>query len=340
MAEPDSQPDLYEASRPSGSAGVDPVMMADRIRDLVDERRRLLRQRRVHLVLLGLAISLPVHMAIMVWLWSSHREAPSGVAPTTVVLDLSILPDETLQDMLEPSESEDLLTPELATDAGAESLALETELNAEVPDFELDASGGGLETVVSGSGEGLGTGLGSGLGAGASFFGIQSSGNRFAYIVDISGSMGQDDKMPAAMAELKRSLKSLPDYAAFAVILYSSESVVPPFQNGWLRASRSNLARISAWIDGLQPGGGTFPLPAFNLAFRQDVRPDVVFFLTDGLIPKETPAAVRALNESGSGRVAVINCISFGSEAGQDPMRQIAAESDGVFRFVPTGVFP
>jgi hypothetical protein len=340
MAEPDSQPDLQSASGPSSSADADPVILADRIRDLVDDRRRLLRQRRVHLLLLGLAISIPVHMAIMIWLWSSHREMPAGVAPATVMLDLSILPDETLQDMLEPSETEDLLTPELATDAGAESLALERELNAEVPDFELDASGGGLETVVSGSGEGLGTGLGSGLGAGASFFGIQSTGNRFAYIVDISGSMGQDDKMPAAMAELKRSLKSLPDYAAFAVILYSSEPVVPPFQNGWLRASRGNLSRISAWIDGLQPGGGTFPLPAFDLAFRQDVRPDVVFFLTDGLIPKVTPSAVRELNESGSGRVAVINCIAFGSGAGQEPMRQIAAESDGVFRFVPTGVFP
>ena len=104
------------------------MVLADRIRDLVDERRRLLRQRRVHLVLLGLAVSLPVHMSLMIWLWSSHREMPGGVAPATVVLDLSILPDETLQDMLEPSESEDLLTPELATDAGAESLALEREL--------------------------------------------------------------------------------------------------------------------------------------------------------------------------------------------------------------------
>ena len=47
MAEPDSQPDLNDAGRPSGSAGVDPVVMEDRIRDLVDERRRLLRQRRV-----------------------------------------------------------------------------------------------------------------------------------------------------------------------------------------------------------------------------------------------------------------------------------------------------
>ena len=340
MAEPDSQPELKDAPGTRTSAGADPVVLADRIRDLVDERRRLLRQRRVHLILLGLAVSLPVHMALMIWLWSSHREMPAGVAPAAVVLDLSILPDEALQDMLEPSESEDLLTPELATDAGAESLALERELNAEVPDFELDASGGGLEAVVSGSGEGLGTGLGSGLGAGASFFGIQSTGNRFAYIVDISGSMGQDDKMPAAMEELKRSLKSLPDYAAFAVVLYSSDPVVPVFQKGWLRASRSNLSRISAWIDGLQPGGGTFPLPAFDLVFRQDVRPDVIFFLTDGLIPRETPAAVRALNESGSGRVAVINCIAFGSGAGQEPMRQIAAESDGMFRFVPTGVFP
>ncbi len=241
--------------------------------------------------------------------------------------------------MLDAPESEDLLSPELATDAGEEAMNLESELTAEVPDFELEATGGGLTTVVGSTGEGLGAGLGSGAGAGASFFGIQSTGNRFAYIVDISGSMGQDGKMVAAMAELKRSLKRLPDYAAFMVVLYSSHPVVPSFQDGWLRASRGNLSRINAWIDGLQPGGGTEPMPAFEIVFELDVRPDVIFFLTDGLIPGSVPAEVGNRNGKRSG-AAVINSIAFGTEAGHEPLRRIASESDGVFRFVPTGMRP
>jgi len=337
MAEHDSNSATPPAS--NADSNVNPAQLAERIRDLVEERRRLLRQRRIHLLLLGLAVSLPIHLAIMIWLWSTHRELPPAAVPAAVVLDLSILPDETLQDMLDAPESEDLLSPELATDAGEEAMNLESELTAEVPDFELEATGGGLTTVVGSTGEGLGAGLGSGAGAGASFFGIQSTGNRFAYIVDISGSMGQDGKMVAAMAELKRSLKRLPDYAAFMVVLYSSHPVVPSFQDGWLRASRGNLSRINAWIDGLQPGGGTEPMPAFEIVFELDVRPDVIFFLTDGLIPGSVPAEVGNRNGKRSG-AAVINSIAFGTEAGHEPLRRIASESDGVFRFVPTGMRP
>jgi hypothetical protein len=131
----------------------------------------------------------------------------------------------------------------------------------------------------------------------------------------------------------------LPDYAAFMVVLYSSNPVVPPFQDGWLRASRGNLSRIKAWIDGLQPGGGTEPMPAFEIVFELDVRPDVIFFLTDGLIPGSVPAEVGNRNGKRSG-AAVINSIAFGTEAGHEPLRRIASESDGVFRFVPTGMRP
>ena len=48
---------------------------------------------------------------------------------------------------------------------------------------------------------------------GPRFFGISSRGNRFAYIVDRSGSMGQARKMPTAIRELEQSLQALPDYA-------------------------------------------------------------------------------------------------------------------------------
>ena len=78
--------------------------LAARIEALEAERRSLLRQRRIHLALLAVAVSLPVHIAIMIWLYFPEVELPPGPpAPTPVVLDLSVLPDEALTEMLEPA---------------------------------------------------------------------------------------------------------------------------------------------------------------------------------------------------------------------------------------------
>ena len=310
-----------------------------RVTELAEERRRFRRQRRIHLVLLGLAVSLPFHIAVLIWLANVHKALPPAGSPTEVVLDLSVLPESALEEMLDPLESEDMLTPEPQTDAGEMQEAMEEELTAELPAVELAQSdGGSLSSVAGGEvGEGLGTGLGAGSGAGASFFGIEAGGNRIAYILDISGSMRNVNKMGIAMAELKRSIRALPDYAAFAVVLYANQATTAPFQRGWLRASSQNIRRMEQWIDSVSPGGGTEPVPAFNLVFSMDVRPDAVFFMTDGLIPGETVPAVSALN--GGGKHVQINCVAFGNEAGQGALRRLALESDGIFKFVPVGGF-
>ena len=63
-------------------------------------------------------------------------------------------------------------------------------------------------------------------------------------------------------------------------------------------------------------------------------RPDVIFFLTDGEIPRseETLAAVTLLNSRG--RRVVINTIAFGDPASQELLREIARRSGGIYRFV------
>ena len=96
------------------------------------------------------------------------------------------------------------------------------------------------------TGEGLGSGLGSGQGAGTEFFGIRARGRRFAYVVDISGSMGNDGRLTTAMNELGRSLSALPDFAEFKVTLYSGGVQFPEFQEGWLRANSGQVSRVRA----------------------------------------------------------------------------------------------
>ena len=315
-------------------------ILTARIESLEAERRRLLRQRRVHLALLAVAVSLPVHIGIMIWLYLSEIEPPPGPpAPPPVVLDLSVLPDETLSEMLEPLETEDVLTPELSADSGDDSLALEASDSMELPKIELDAAATGLDTDIGTEGEGLGTGLGSGAGAGAEFFGIRARGQRFAYVVDVSGSMGQNGRLELALGELVRSLAALPDFAEFKVALYSSGVQHPNIQKTWLRASMGTVSSIRNWIDGfVRAGGGTEPMPAFEYLFQPGQQPpDTIFFLTDGIIPPETEERVILLNASSRRRPAIINTIAFSTDASQKSLRNIAARTDGTFRFVPEG---
>jgi hypothetical protein len=199
-------------------------------------------------------------------------------------------------------------------------------------------STGSLESLGGGGGGGGdGMSMGGG-GADVSFFGVSSRGTRIAYIVDTSGSMSEGTKIRTAMAELARSIDALPDYASFYVVLFNSGAGTAPWQKGWLRARPQEKNRMIRWLDEVSPGGGTQPLPAFNLVFALDVRPDVIFFMTDGQIPAETPMRVAELNGRG-GRV-VINTIAFGDPTGQDLLKQIAEQSGGAYRFVAAGGGP
>lgn len=73
-------------------------------------------------------------------------------------------------------------------------------------------------------------------------------------------------------------------------------------------------------------------MPAFTEVYKLKERPDVIFFLTDGIIPGETATDVRDLNSKG--RAVVINTISFGTDAARKPLQEIAADSDGVYRHI------
>ena len=80
----------------------------------------------------------------------------------------------------------------------------------------------------------------------------------------------------------------------------------------WRRAG-NDVKKILPWIGGQPAEGGTEPMPAFARAFRLAPRPDVIFFLTDGIIPATVPAEVARLNGKGKNAVP-IHTILFGGE--------------------------
>jgi len=296
------------------------------------QRQMLVRRQRRHLLIVGIGTSLLVHLCIMYYLASNYRIDGGAGGPAPVSYEFAILQEEELTE-LEATELDDLI-PDASKDFDDvptdDAMA---ELDPTVPSAELEVAASGSMPTLGGAGDGTGgDGSLAGGGAGASFFGVSSRGTRFAYIVDRSGSMGQGRKLPIAMRELARSIGGLPDYASFYVLLFSSAFIEPPMQHGWMRARRSTVNRFIRWLNDVDPSGGTIPMPAFHQVFSLDVRPDVLFFLTDGEIPDDTAKLVADLNRRG-GRV-VINTIAFGNAQSQDLLKQIARESGGVYRFV------
>jgi len=304
--------------------------LQETLRVMEDRREHLIRRRRRHVMIVGIGISLVVHLSIIYLLASKYRFTGGGSEPTAVSYEFAILQEEELT-RLESAEPDDLL-PEVVGDLDdltEEAAALDPTVAA----AELEVAGAGALPTLGGAGEGTGDGSAlSGGGAGTSFFGVSSRGMRFAYIVDRSGSMSEARKMRTAMRELARSIETLPDYAYFHIVLFSTEYVEPPMQHGWMRAKRSVIDRLNRWLDDVPPSGGTEPMPAFYEVFALDVPPDVIFFLTDGQIPDNTADLIAEANQRG-GRVT-INTIAFGDDRSEDLLRRIANDSGGAYRRV------
>lgn len=305
------------------------------IRELQDQCEVEVRRRRRNLLLLGVSLSALVHMALMVYLSLIHRAQPAGPGVQPVSIEFAVIQESELT-QLQELQFDDLV-PEVPFDMDELSEQDPSlELTPEVAAAELEISQAGSVPRLTGSGSGEGTTL-EGGGAGTTFFGVSSRGTRFAYIVDVSGSMSEEGKIEVCMTQLARSIQLLPDYASFYIVLFASEIALPPMQNGWTRARDATVSRFVRWLNQIDPRGGTRPQPAFRQVFSIEERPDVIFFLTDGQIPPETVAVVAGLNAHGR-RVAV-NTIAFGDPASQEYLKEISHRSGGVYRYVPSNGF-
>ena len=305
------------------------------IQQLQDRSDLERRRRRRNLLLLGVSLSAVLHVGLMVYLNYMYRARPAGPEVHPVSIKFAVIQEAELT-QLQELQFDDLVpeVPFEIEDTAEQDPALD--LAPEISAAELEIARAGSVPRLTGSGSGEGLTL-EGGGAGTTFFGVSSRGTRFAYIVDISGSMSDQGKIEVCMRELARSIEVLPDYASFFVVLFNSEITAPPMQKGWTRARDGTVKRFTRWLEQVDPGGGTRPQPAFRRVFSLQNRPDVIFFLTDGVIPRETVAVVAALN--GRGRRVAVNTIAFGDPASQAFLKEISHRSGGVYRYVSSDGF-
>lgn len=193
-------------------------------------------------------------------------------------------------------------------------------------------AGGGLGGSGTGTGIGVGTGTGGSGAGGTSFFGVAARGVRFAYIVDVSGSMA-GEKIAALKAELIKSLSRLSDDAQFVIIPFESNATPLMGSLRYTNATQKNKGEATREIRGLNAAGGTTPFPGFQMVLGLRPRPDAIYFMTDGQFDQGVPEDVRRL--LWAGRNVPIHCICFVDNSSEEMMKKIAAMSDGTYTFVP-----
>jgi hypothetical protein len=185
------------------------------------------------------------------------------------------------------------------------------------------------------------------------FFTSKAKGKRFCIIADCSGSMAGAPILYLKQ-EMVKTLASLRDDSQFYIIFFSSQAY--PMQSPtWVNGGKANVSRVVPWVQAVPAFGGTQPTTAFVKAFQLKPRPDVIFFMTDGIIPVTVPDQVAALNRAeprivintimfahpnilGTGRPAPLAVLTQSLNLAANLLSRIAKDSGGTYDMVKLGL--
>jgi hypothetical protein len=196
---------------------------------------------------------------------------------------------------------------------------------------ESTAKASGFDGLALG-GNAVGDGT-SGSGA-AEFFGIGGYGQTFVYVVDASDSMNANGKFDRARYELLHSIEQLASDQRFFVIFYN-DNAYPMDAKGPVLATEDAFANVADWVNHAVADNGTNPLPA--LLHALSLKPDAIYFLSDGQFDPATIHVLRARNKPSKRvghRQIPIHTIAFVDYMTIGIMRTIARDSNGEHRFV------
>lgn len=162
------------------------------------------------------------------------------------------------------------------------------------------------------------------------FFGTRGEGRSVVFVVDMSGSM-EGARFIRAQQELVKAIHQLHVTQKFYVIFFNKDTVplfFPRPPRDLVTATPAMKRSATRWIVERRPGLGTEPEGALVRALA--LKPDVIYFLTDGEFPERCRQVVKEGNTFGS----TIHTIAFQSREGVALLEAIAQDNKGFFRLV------
>ena len=223
-------------------------------------------------------------------------------------------------------------------------------------------------------GEGWASGDGFGSGGGASFFNQKVKAKRVAYVIDYSLSMkGVPEKL--MRAELSKSIKELGTGMQFQMIFFAGPVWVAgaevhmekgnraaTVKDGgrkydwksagdahswnpdgkkqtpeWLTVSSSTLKSAAKDIRETPLVWGTIWDHPLEMALSMDPKPDVIFFMTDGVAGSKSPAVAKEIGRKARSANVIINTVAMMVPKAQEPLKELAKRSGGQFTIVKEG---
>ena len=130
---------------------------------------------------------------------------------------------------------------------------------------------------------------GGGTVAGVRYYGFPVRSHRVVFVLDVSRSMGWNDRLDTAKDELEKTIKELPAATMFSIVAYADK--IYAWKDRLTPAKPANVRNALNWIRARKAmerdwhrfgdHGGTNSHGALVRAFQfEDV--DTIFFLTDG----------------------------------------------------------
>jgi hypothetical protein len=150
------------------------------------------------------------------------------------------------------------------------------------------------------------------------------------YVCDASGSMVT--RFDDLRGEIRRALGGLRPSQSFNVIFFRGEQAMAASPARLLINTGQNRAKTGRFLEDVAPAGETNPIPALEMAFRQ--QPRMIWLLTDGDFPDNQ--AVLDFIRKHNTRKVIINTVAFVTpgDSYERVLRTIAQENGGIFRFV------
>lgn len=190
------------------------------------------------------------------------------------------------------------------------------------------------ELAGGGSGTGLGSGTGSGVGpgAGTTFFPAKKPTGNYIFVVDCSRSMnhpyqgGAKTRLGRVKIEMWRSIFQMAGDQKFFIIFFNDRAIPMPAET--LMPGGPSNDKFLQWTAQIRADGRTEPGEALLLAVR--MKPDVIYFLTDG---EFNYRVVREVSEANFGNVE-IDTISLGDDTGREFLAELARRNNGVYRHI------
>jgi len=180
-----------------------------------------------------------------------------------------------------------------------------------------------------------------------SFYGMEFKAKGALFILDVSGSMTQDDRigrLKAQMGNLLTAMQNMPDKLRYGIITFGEniDSCFPA--RGIETNTEKNHKQAVRFVERIQAGGGTPMCEALTHALTKmlpDGNIDAIYFLSDGAPSDGTPQYVLELATRIHTKFQTrIHTISIGEEPAQNLdqlslLNQIANACGGTFTIPP-----